>query len=45
MAYIEVDFHDKPDRALWIINNRDAIAQAITEGIIAYCEKYPHNFK
>ncbi len=45
MAYIEVDFHDNPDRARWIINNRDAIAEAITQGIIAYCEKYPQNFK
>ncbi len=45
MAYIEVEFHDKADKALWIINNRDAIAEAITEGIIAYCKKYPNNFK
>ena len=40
MAYIEVDFHDRADRAQWIVGNKDAIADAIAKGIIDYCEKY-----
>ncbi|MBQ7090972.1 MAG: hypothetical protein IJN82_07610, partial [Clostridia bacterium] len=40
MAYLEVEFHDDPALATWIINNTDAIAQAIAEGIIEYCEEY-----
>ncbi len=35
-AYVEVDFHDVPDVALWIIRNTEAIAEAITEGICRY---------
>lgn len=40
MAYIEVEFHDKTQKAKWIVNNKDAIADAIAKGIFSYCEKY-----
>jgi len=40
MAYLEVEFHDNATGARWIINNTDAIARAIADGIIDYCEKY-----
>ncbi len=40
MAYLEVEFHDKTDKAKWIVNNTDAIAKAIANGIIDYCEDY-----
>ncbi len=40
MAYIEVEFHDIAEKAQWIVNNRDAIAHAIAQGIMDYCEKY-----
>lgn len=35
-VYIEVDFHDVPDVALWIINNVDKIGEAICQGICEY---------
>ena len=35
-AYVEVDFHDVPDVALWIIANVEAIAEAICKGICEY---------
>lgn len=31
--YIEAEFHDDPEGALWIIENTDAIAEAICRGI------------
>ncbi len=40
MAYIEVEFHDKADKAQWIINNTQQIAEAIADGVIAYSEMY-----
>ncbi|MBQ3084454.1 MAG: S-layer homology domain-containing protein [Clostridia bacterium] len=40
MAYIEVEFHDIKEKALWIIANIDPMAQAIANGIIDYCENY-----
>lgn len=40
MAYIEVEFHDISAKAQWIVNNKDAIADAIAKGIIDYCEAY-----
>lgn len=35
-AYIEVDFHDVPDIAKWIITHIDDIAEAICRGICDY---------
>lgn len=37
-AFIEIDFHDIPDVAKWIIENHDAIAEAICKGICKYCK-------
>jgi N-acetylmuramoyl-L-alanine amidase len=36
-VYVEVDFHDVPDVALWIITHTTEIAEAIAEGI---CNHY-----
>lgn len=38
-VYIEVDFHDVPEIALWIISHTTEIAEAIAEGICNYYEK------
>jgi N-acetylmuramoyl-L-alanine amidase len=35
-AYIEVDFHDVPDVAKWIIENTQEIGEAICKGICNY---------
>lgn len=35
-AYIEVDFHDVPEVAKWLIENVEAIGEAICEGICKY---------
>ena len=35
-VYVEVDFHDVPDIALWIISHTTEIAEAICEGICGY---------
>lgn len=35
-VYIEIEFHDVPAYAEWIINHREAIAEAITKGICNY---------
>lgn len=40
MAYIEVEFHDIAEKAQWIVNNKNAIADAIAKGIIDYCKQY-----
>ena len=40
-VYIEVDFHDFPEIAKWIINNPDKIAEAITRGV---CKAYNVNY-
>lgn len=40
-AYIEVAFHDNAEEAQWIINNTEAIAEAICKGVCKYYgEKY-----
>ena len=36
-VYVEVDFHDNPDIAKWIVNNVWGIGEAICRGI---CEAY-----
>lgn len=35
-VYIEVDFHDVPDVAQWIINNTELIGETIAKGICNY---------
>jgi len=35
-AYVEVDFHDVPSVAKWIVSNTQAIAEAICRGICNY---------
>ena len=35
-AYIEVGFHDNATEALWIIDNTEAIAEAICKGVCKY---------
>ena len=35
-ALIEVDFHDNPDDAAWIINNIEAIGTALAKGVLSY---------
>ncbi len=37
---LEIEFHDKADKALWITQNTQPIAKAVAEGIIAYVEQY-----
>lgn len=34
---IEICFHDKPNEAKWLHDNMDAIAQAITKGLVEAC--------
>ena len=38
-CYVEVDFHDVPDVALWLTQNKPQIAQAICQGICDYYRK------
>ena len=35
-VYVEVDFHDVPDVAIWIIEHKAEIAEAICKGICEY---------
>ena len=35
-AYVEVDFHDVPDVAKWLVENKPQIAEAICKGICDY---------
>ncbi|AXF52074.1 MAG: MurNAc-LAA protein-like protein [Microviridae sp.] len=35
-VYVEVDFHDVPDRAKWLVENRDLIAHNIATSICKY---------
>jgi N-acetylmuramoyl-L-alanine amidase len=35
-AYVEVDFHDEPEVAQWIINNTELIGETIAKGICDY---------
>lgn len=41
-AYIEVDFHDVPDVAKWIIENTERIGEAICKGV---CNHYGVTYK
>lgn len=41
-VYIEVDFHDVDEVALWIINHTEDIAEAITHGV---CDFYGVSYK
>lgn len=36
VAYVEAEFHDVPDKAKWIIENTDAIGEAIAKGVCDY---------
>ncbi len=36
---LEVEFHDKDDLALWIIDNAEPLGYAVAEGIFAYLER------
>lgn len=38
-AYVEVAFHDNKAQALWIIENTDAISEALCKGLCAYFGK------
>lgn len=40
-AYVEVDFHDVPTVAKWLVNNKPKIAEAICKGV---CEYYGVEF-
>lgn len=40
LAYLEVEFHDRADKAAWIISHINEMAEAISTGIINYCETY-----
>ena len=35
-VYLEVEFHDTPDGAKWIINNVNAIGESIAKGVCSY---------
>ena len=35
-AYLEIDFHDVDEIALWIINHKEEIAEAICKGVCSY---------
>lgn len=35
-VYIEAEFHDNPEAAKWIVENTEAIGEAIAEGICAH---------
>lgn len=35
-VYVEVDFHDVPDRARWLVENRERIAHSIATSICSY---------
>lgn len=36
-ALVEVDFHDNPARALWLVNNTRLIAECLLKAICYYC--------
>ncbi len=40
VAYLEVEYHDKPEKAKWIIENTDPLALAICDGVSQYCENH-----
>lgn len=35
-VYVEVDFHDVPDRAKWLVDNRERIAHNLASSICSY---------
>lgn len=35
-VYVEVDFHDVPDRARWLVENRERIAHSLATSICSY---------
>lgn len=39
VVLLEIEFHDNPDGAKWLIGNREHIAQAITDAILTYYEE------
>lgn len=41
-VYVEVDFHDVPKVAKWLIENTDAVAEALCKGI---CDYYKTEYK
>lgn len=41
-VYVEVDFHDVPKTAKWLIENTDAVAEAICKGV---CNYYKVDYK
>lgn len=41
-VYVEVDFHDVPKVAKWLIENTDAVAEAICKGV---CDYYKVTYK
>jgi len=41
-VYVEVDFHDVPKMAKWLIENTDAVAEAICKGV---CDYYGASYK
>ena len=48
-VYVEVDFHDVDEVALWIMENTEEIAEAIAEGIcnyyvVAYADNTPDDY-
>lgn len=38
-VYIEVDFHDNPDIAPWLLKNADVVGEAIAQGVCNACGK------
>ena len=40
-AYIEIEFHDVPETALWIVNHTTEIGEAIAKGI---CKNYNYTY-
>ena len=41
-VYVEVDFHDVPKIAKWLVENTDAVAEAICKGV---CDYYKVSYK
>ena len=39
VCLVEVEFHDNPEQAEWIIQNTSGLAESIADGIIEYFQK------
>lgn len=39
VVLLEIEFHDNPDGAKWLVDNREQIAQTITDAILRYYEE------